>query len=62
MKATVEITFTDGSKAKFTDGDFWAHQFKVDLEDRNTKFMAIGQDYINKEHIKFVRIEKENEQ
>lgn len=51
MKATIEITFDNGTTQSFTEGDFWEHQFKCDLEDKNTAFLRIGGDYINKNKI-----------
>lgn len=52
MKAKIEIGFKDGTHETFFDGDFWSHQFKCDLEDRNTAFIRIGDNYINKSEIR----------
>ena len=52
MKAIVKITFKDGKERNFLDGDFWSHQFKCDLEDRNTAFIRIGDNYICKSEIR----------
>jgi hypothetical protein len=52
MKATVKITFKDGTHQNCFDGDFWSHQFKCDLEDRNNAFIKIGDNYIRKDDIR----------
>ena len=62
MKATIEIVFDNGTKQFFTEGDYWKHQFKIDLEDRNTAFLRIGEDLVNKSKILSIHpiTEKEN--
>lgn len=52
MKAKIDITFKDGSKAEYVDGDFFSWQMKNDLEDRNTAFVKIGDAYISKSEIR----------
>lgn len=47
-EATVNITFKDGTNESYFDGDFFSYQFKTDLEDKNTEFVKIGDNFIRK--------------
>lgn len=56
MKAIIEINFDNGTTQSFIEGDYWKHQFKSDLEDRNNAFLKIGEDHINKSKILSIKI------
>lgn len=60
MKATLFVTYKDNKTETFVEGDFWSHQFKCDLEDRNNEFIKVGDDYIKKSEIRSIitKIEK----
>ena len=66
MKATIFVTFKDGTKQEYFDGDFFPWQFKHDIENRNEKFIKIGDSYVCKDEIRSasadIENEKENEQ
>ena len=59
MKATVYVTYDDSSIETFVEGDFWQHQFKHDLEDRNTAYIRIGDDFVNKSKIRSIKTQIE---
>lgn len=61
MKATIYVTYDDNEIETFEEGDFWKHQFKSDLEDRNTNFIKVGEDYINKSKIRSIKVEIKGE-
>ena len=52
MKAMIKITYKDGKSETYFDGDFFAWQFKNDLEDRNTAFIKIDNNFIRKDQIR----------
>lgn len=56
MRAIFHITYKDNTKDTFVDGDFWSHQFKTDLEDRNTEYIKIGDDFVKKSEMRSIRI------
>lgn len=64
MKAEICITYIDGTKETFIEGDFWTHQFKNDIESRNSEFIKIGSDYVRKSEIRSTRtiLKKETEE
>ncbi len=59
MKAILFVTYKDNTIDKFTEGDFWSHQFKSDLENRNTEFIKVGDDYIKKSEIRSIKTQIE---
>ena len=52
MKATVNITFKDGTEQSYFEGDYFYFQFKNDLEDRNNAFVKIGDNFVRKDEIR----------
>ena len=55
MKAIIYVAYDDGTTETFIEGDFWQHQFKCDLEDRNNAYIKVGDDYINKSKIRSIK-------
>lgn len=59
MKAILYVAYKDNTTEIFVEGDFWSHQFKNDLEDRNTEYIKVGDDYIKKSEIKSIKAQIE---
>ena len=59
MRAILYVTYKDNVTETFVDSDFWGHQFKNDLEDRNTAYIKVGDDYINKSEIRSIKTQIE---
>ena len=59
MKAIIYVTYKDNETEAFVDGDFFAWQFKNDLEDRNNAYIKIGDDYIKKSEIRSIKTQIE---
>lgn len=62
MKAIIFVTYKDDTIDKFEEGDFWSHQFKFDLDDRNTEYLKVGGDYIKKSEIRSIKIQIKKEE
>ena len=56
MRARIKIAFKDGRTEMFAEGDFYNACFASDLNDRNTEFVKIGEDYVKKSEILFAKI------
>lgn len=60
MKATLLVSYKDGTRETFVDGDFFPWQFKNDLENRNSEYIKADDDYIKKSEIRSIKITIEN--